>query len=478
MYAFRTDIGQLRPAKRMPDGRIRVDAYIGRAGVLEYADPTMPGGIRRELRDDGEVFNQDTLDSFAQVPVTDQHPPMMLDADSAPKYMKGASGESVVRDGEYMRSPLMVADRKLIQKMDAGVNECSSGYSCIIVDEPGVHPKYGRYDVKQTKIRGNHVAILERGRAGRMARARMDAELTAEERNNLRESQFAVPSTGQLPIHDAEHTRGAMARFNQTDFPSTAAKATAYNKIVAAAKRFGIDSSGFEEKFSGRSDEDRNRHGGVMDPEKLQEANRALNAQLKTATERADAAEEKLKGETFRADKAEEQNKGLKEQVSELQARVSNVAEVSEKEAVKTATARADAAETKLTDYERTFGERVRERARLERKAIAVLGTGYRMDDLSDVQIMTNVVKKLKPTINLTGASEGVVQGRFDQLYEQFEGNAQNLARASEIIAAADTTVRDRTDRNRPDPNEYSVRAKNAWKHPGKFTTPDLGKDR
>lgn len=44
-----------------------------------------------------------------------------------------------------------------------------------------------------------------------------------------------------LPIHDETHVRNAMARFNQTDFESTAAKERARKKILAAAKRHGIE---------------------------------------------------------------------------------------------------------------------------------------------------------------------------------------------------------------------------------------------
>lgn len=70
------------------------------------------------------------------------------------------------------------------------------------------------------------------------------AELTTKSRDRLRSSQFAyVDRKGgeHLPIHDEEHIRNAMARFNQTDFESAAAKERARRKIVSAAKRHGIE---------------------------------------------------------------------------------------------------------------------------------------------------------------------------------------------------------------------------------------------
>ena len=69
-------------------------------------------------------------------------------------------------------------------------------------------------------------------------------ELDAQDRDNLRKNQFAyVDRDGgeHLPINDASHVRNAMARFNQTDFESQAAKEEARKKILAAAKRYDIE---------------------------------------------------------------------------------------------------------------------------------------------------------------------------------------------------------------------------------------------
>lgn len=70
------------------------------------------------------------------------------------------------------------------------------------------------------------------------------AELDAADRDELRSNQFAyVDGDGgeHLPIHDESHVRNAIARFNQTDFESKAAKERARKKILAAAERHGIE---------------------------------------------------------------------------------------------------------------------------------------------------------------------------------------------------------------------------------------------
>ena len=72
------------------------------------------------------------------------------------------------------------------------------------------------------------------------------AGLTAAKRNRLRKSDFAYvdkEGEGHLPINDEEHARNALARWNQTDFESAAAKESARKKIVRAAEKFGIEVS-------------------------------------------------------------------------------------------------------------------------------------------------------------------------------------------------------------------------------------------
>jgi hypothetical protein len=70
------------------------------------------------------------------------------------------------------------------------------------------------------------------------------ATLTEKQRDRLRSSQFAYVDSGggeHLPINDESHVRNAIARFNQTEFESQAAKERARKKVLSAAKRFDIE---------------------------------------------------------------------------------------------------------------------------------------------------------------------------------------------------------------------------------------------
>lgn len=171
--AYRIDrYGELKPAQKMPDGRVRFDAYITRTGVFEYRNSD--GSIRREYRPPEEVFSPEALASFEMVPVTNNHPPMHLDAATAKGFAVGATGENVRQDGDKVRCGLMVFDAPTVADMVAGKLELSCGYAVEVVNTPGVSPQGEHYDAIQRKIRGNHVAVVDVGRAGPDVRARMD----------------------------------------------------------------------------------------------------------------------------------------------------------------------------------------------------------------------------------------------------------------------------------------------------------------
>jgi hypothetical protein len=73
------------------------------------------------------------------------------------------------------------------------------------------------------------------------------AQLSQEQRDKLPNSSFAyIDKAGErhLPIHDEQHIRNAIARFDQTDFETAAAKERARRRILAAAKRHEIEVDG------------------------------------------------------------------------------------------------------------------------------------------------------------------------------------------------------------------------------------------
>lgn len=170
----RFDLGELREPVKTAYGFLRVDGRLTRTGVFTYLNGD--GTKRRELRLPEEVFAQDSLESFAMMPVTDGHPGLLTAANAA-EHQRGSVGEQVRRDGDYVVASLMVTDSGLIRAMEDGSKrQLSCGYECDLEPAPAGAKYDGQpYDVVQRRIKGNHVAVLEKGRAGAEARVRMDS---------------------------------------------------------------------------------------------------------------------------------------------------------------------------------------------------------------------------------------------------------------------------------------------------------------
>ncbi len=70
--------------------------------------------------------------------------------------------------------------------------------------------------------------------------------LKEKQRKSMNKDVFAyvdADGEGHLPLNDESHVRNAIARFDQTKFPSASAKEGARRKVMAAAKKHGIDVS-------------------------------------------------------------------------------------------------------------------------------------------------------------------------------------------------------------------------------------------
>lgn len=65
--------------------------------------------------------------------------------------------------------------------------------------------------------------------------------LSEKQRENLPDSEFAFPRERKEPIPDADHVRDALARFDQVEGVSNKERDEAWQRILAAAKKFGVD---------------------------------------------------------------------------------------------------------------------------------------------------------------------------------------------------------------------------------------------
>ncbi|HEY2131302.1 MAG TPA: DUF6582 domain-containing protein [Streptosporangiaceae bacterium] len=67
--------------------------------------------------------------------------------------------------------------------------------------------------------------------------------LSTAEQDQLADSEFAFPKERKEPLTDAQHVRNAVARFDQVEGVSDAERDQAWQRILAAAKRYDVDVS-------------------------------------------------------------------------------------------------------------------------------------------------------------------------------------------------------------------------------------------
>lgn len=140
--------------KNVPIARTGTQEYAARELGLE-GDPERLVMVNRYAED---VFDPATLASFEGKPLTRGHPPEGVGPENHTAYSMGHV-ENVGRDGEFMTADLYLKDAGLISDVKNHVlREVSCGYMC------QYEPDGAGY--KQTHIRGNHVAVVPRGRAG------------------------------------------------------------------------------------------------------------------------------------------------------------------------------------------------------------------------------------------------------------------------------------------------------------------------
>jgi len=155
--------------RKRAGGYLVADARVARTGIQVYngsevGRPDMD--TVRVYRAPEEVFDKQAMASFANIPVTNDHPTVAVTADNWSQYAKGQTDGDIARDGERLRVPLMVSDGATIAQVEAGKKELSAGYTCDLEWLEGVTADGQTYDASQKNIRANHVAIVAAGRAG------------------------------------------------------------------------------------------------------------------------------------------------------------------------------------------------------------------------------------------------------------------------------------------------------------------------
>ena len=163
--------------KDVPIARTGPQDYLARELMLD-GDPDRLVTVQRHPED---VFEEATLASFEGKPICDGHPPENVGPENYAAYTKGHI-QNVRRDGDYIVADLYINDANLANEVRNNVKrEVSCGYLCNYVPDGAGY--------RQERIRGNHVAVVPKGRAG-AAVAIHDATPEVEKGRNKPMSEF------------------------------------------------------------------------------------------------------------------------------------------------------------------------------------------------------------------------------------------------------------------------------------------------
>lgn len=209
---------------RTPEGYLIChDVPIARCGEQQYLPQEL--GLSGEniitvYRNEDEVFKTTAIASFEGKPVTDNHPSTDVKSDNYNIYTKGVV-QNVHRDkndlADKLLADLFVYDAILIAEIESGKREISCGYDCDYVDNND-----GTF--YQANILGNHVAVVNRGRAGHTVSIRDEEPKGVSKmgkKENIFKQMYNKFVKDAKPDEIAEATRAIDSLESESNEPNT-----------------------------------------------------------------------------------------------------------------------------------------------------------------------------------------------------------------------------------------------------------------
>ena len=140
-------------------------------GIFVYHNPN--GSERRELRLPEEVFAEKSLASYKGKPIIVTHDAGYVDTDNVKDESIGTILSEGYRDGDDVRAEIIIHDTDSLKKYK--MRELSCGYNLRLDETPGVWEGQP-YDAIQRDIEINHLALVDKARAGEQARLNIDGQ--------------------------------------------------------------------------------------------------------------------------------------------------------------------------------------------------------------------------------------------------------------------------------------------------------------
>jgi len=185
------------------NGYVSIDQNpISRSGVFPYLGRQIgapePDRIYHVYRPAEELSNQATIDSFKLIPIIDDHTMLGPAEDGfTPAESKGTHG--VVGEGVAFRDGVLYGNLKIFSEtvkrlIQSGKRDLSLAYRCVYDKVAGTYNGQD-YQYVQRKLRGNHLALVDRARGGAALKFG-DDKLTPTEKPPMRDTNRTVMVDG------------------------------------------------------------------------------------------------------------------------------------------------------------------------------------------------------------------------------------------------------------------------------------------
>lgn len=222
-----------------PEGfLVCIGVPIARTGEMNYGEGETPLDADSKgkvviTRDESEVFRAETIASFEGKPLTITHPDEFVNPENWKHLAKGTIQNVRRGEGEFADSliaDILITDRVAIGLVKNGLREVSCGYEAdYIQDEDGK----GR----QTNIIGNHLALVDQGRAGSdykindSFKGKVQMNKKFMEKLKARFGAKVIDEMEKETSEKADDSAKQTTPNSSTGAPATASDATAYDEL-------------------------------------------------------------------------------------------------------------------------------------------------------------------------------------------------------------------------------------------------------
>ncbi len=222
-----TEILDCMPSERRytPEGFLIATAKLARSGIQpyrasEFSDTSGdPMRILSIYRPPEEVFAPESLASFENAPLTNDHPSGFWVNTDNWRHLALGSVRNIRQQDGYVIGDLIVQDKSTIALIESGKVGLSAGYQSQKEMTPGVTPDGQPYDGIQRNIRVNHIALVRSPRCGptcRIEDSNPNGEMMTSNSNQTTTDTAATVQTASATCHDCTNVQNQMDALTET----------------------------------------------------------------------------------------------------------------------------------------------------------------------------------------------------------------------------------------------------------------------